>query len=696
MTQASTEARTIVDAGLARTSWLSVLKVACTSDSLSLRIAARSLAQLGAEVDTFTASDTKLSMTELAGYDIVLVDRTQSATDLPGLSAGPVAEYIPFVAKHNSAVWVTASAFGLGDVRADAFVSEVTLLAAGGILGHSSGGDGWPPTIPAGSIGLKLVGNVIAVAALHGVHAHRTNGAPIHVDVSAQGAVISTGLTLEMGHALANCPDEGGSARYGAPTGFFSCTDGSVYVLVLEQHQWAGFRNVLAPELDSVLTLEDARQHADEVNAAMAAWASTRSSSECEKILQTAGVPCTTVNTVDGVIDRAHAVGRPLDLTGPDAAMLPALLKEFPGKVSDARTTGPIALRELKVLDAGHVLAVPLATAWLGAMGAQVTKLEDPERLDVYRRRGPFSSGVPGLNRSGYFNHINFCKTPLDIRVDATGSSLDVTPFDVVINNLSPHRAKRVGVDGESVSTGTSPKLQLSSSGFGLTGDLAGYRAYGTNIHAFSGLVASSQNARGEMASVGTPWADPLTSVAITVWVLAWSLAPQRESSVSIDLSMVELLAAQLVELIGVDPEDTYKSATVGGDFFIRLPETGRMLAVTLDDAKDVAKFETLTGSSLPKLERRGQLVTTTLQNLTELDDDTIQDLLLRDGLKVSIVYTAHDLAREKDLHDDELFQPVESKDLGRYFVTGLPWRFFGSVKSPLWAAPERMVNEAV
>ncbi len=694
MTQASTHIGAAIDTGRARTKWLSGLRVVCASDSVPLGIAGRTLAQLGAEVTELAPNAIDRPMAELTGYDVVLVDRIEEARDLPGLPAGTVNDYLGFVADRNVAVWVTASAFGLTDSRAEAFASEVTLLAAGGILGHSRSGDDWPPTIPAASIGLKLVGLVIAVAALHGVHVHRQDGGPVHVDVSAQGAVIATGLTLEMGHALAECPDEGGSARYGAPTGFFSCIDGSVYVIVLEEHQWTGLRESLAPALDSVHTLEEARQRTDEVNAAMAAWASTRTTSFCEHTLQSSGVPCTTVNTVEAFIERAHAVGRPFDLTGPEAATLPALLKEFPGKQSADRPDGPILLRDLRVLDAGHVLAVPLATAWLGAMGARVTKLEDPARLDVYRRRGPFASGIPGLNRSAYFNHINFCKAALDVRVDVSGSSLDVEPFDVVLNNLSPHRAMRVGADAASVSAARSPKVQLSSSGFGLIGDLAGYRAYGTNIHAFAGLVAASRNARGEMASVGTPWADPLTSVAIAAWVLAWSLAPERRSSVTVDLSMTEVLAAQLVEEVGRDPEDTYRPASVGGDFFLMLPRSSRMLAVTLTGADDVAKFEALTGSRLPSMQRRGQLLDLSIVPLTGMDDDELQKHLLAAGLRVSIVYTAHDLAGEHDLCADELFQVVQSKALGRYLVTGLPWRFAGRAKEPLWAAPERPENE--
>jgi len=622
---------------------------------------------------------------------IVLIDRIEGAVDLPGLPSASTERYMEFVAAHNSrGVWVTVSAYGISNARRDAVASEVTLLAAGGILGHSRVGDELPPIIPASPIGLKLVGQVTAMAALHGVHARLETGGPIHVDVSAQAAIVATGLTLEMGHSLAHCPDEGGSARYGAPTGFFQCADGAVYVVVLEQHQWEGFKTSLAPRLDAVLTLEDARTNADEVNQALAEWTSTRTAADCERTLQAAGVPCTSVNTVERMIQRSHESGRPFGLEFDAAPMLPADITEIPGKNPAPRAKGAIPVRDLRVLDAGHVLAVPLSTAWLGAMGAQVTKMEDPDRLDVYRRRGPFSEGVPGLNRSGYFNHINFCKALMDIVVDADGSSLDVTDFDVVMHNVTARRAARVGFDTASVTAHITPKLALASSGFGLTGEWSSYRAYGHNIHAFAGLVAATRDARNEMADVGTPWADPLTSVALTTWVLAWSLAPERLSSYAIDISMSELMAAQLDDLLHADSEEIYRPADTGGDFFVRISGTARLLAVSLRSASDVTCFESTTGQSLPEFTRRGQLIEYGPAEDGTLTVELMDERLRASGIPTALVLTTHELAKDDFLRSTELFQAVESKALGRYDVTGLPWRFVGRPKAQLTAAPER------
>lgn len=674
----------------ARTSWLVGIRVVTSGDTPALRMAGGILAQFGAHVEHLDAAGRDLTNP----YDVVLVDRIEAAPAAAGLPLGDIAEYLDFVTHTNRTVWITASAYGLADERAEAFASEITILAAGGILGHSPGRDQDPPTIPAGSIGLKLIGNVIAMAALHGIHKFRATGEPVHIDLSAQGSLVATGLALEMGHALAGCPDAGGSARYGAPTGFFSCRDGSVYVLVLEQHQWVGFRSVLGSVLDSIPTLESARQRADEVNAAMTAWSSTRTTDECERILQGVGVPCTIVNTVERFIERSSGSGRPFDPTAPEAATLPAEFSVSPRRRHNDRDAKPIPLSELRVLDAGHVLAVPLAAAWLGAMGAQVVKLEDPERLDIYRRRGPFAAGVQGLNRSGYFNHLNFCKSSLDMRGDSSGSVLDAEPYDVVMTNLSPHRAKNIGVGSESIAATGTTTMHLASSGFGLTGERAGYRAYGTTIHAFSGLIAATRNARGEMAGVGTPWADPLASVTITTWVLAWTLAPKRTENVSVDISMAEVMATHLADLIGRPPEENYRPAAAGGDVFIRLAEPQRFIALTLRDERDVKVFESVSGGPLPALHHRGQAITLPEGPLSALGEEQLEARLRSAGLRACRTYTAHDLAADRRLHDAELFQTVRSSALGNYVTTGLPWRFVGCAKAPLTAAPERPRDE--
>jgi crotonobetainyl-CoA:carnitine CoA-transferase CaiB-like acyl-CoA transferase len=664
------------------------VRVLLTGTSIPARWAAAVLAQFGAQVRRLEEAAAERGETGVDPWesaDVVLVDRVEAVTDLPGLGAACASDYLELVAELNRGVWVSASAYGLTTSRADAIASDTTILAAGGILGHSRVATGLAPTIPAGSIGLKIVGDVMALAALHGLHQRLAGDRPVHLDVSAQAAIIATGLTLEMAHALLECPNDGGSARYGAPTGFFECLVGAVYVVVLEQHQWAGFQASLAPLLDDVATIEQARSRADEVNAALAKWASTRTVEECEKTLQAAGVACTAVNSVRELVTRARVSGRPFEMD--EAVPMPALISQAPVVAGSADRIR--SLDTVRILDAGHVLAAPLATSWLAAMGAEVVKLEDPDRLDVYRRRGPFAKGVEGLNRSAYFNAINYSKTGTDVRISADERAA-VGEFDAIVHNLSPNRAVQVGVDGRSVLGLGRPALVIESSGFGNSGDWAGYRAYGHNIHAFAGLVAATRNARGHMADVGTPWCDPLTSVAIATWVCAWALAPSKETATAVDLSMSELLSSQLIDLIDVEPEVTYRPRPDRRDLFVRIDGAEPLVAVSLVDGGQQARFEAAVGLALAPQTRGGEIVDIQGDGLTP---EGLESALLGRGLAVAIVRRAEDLARDPFLRSTGLFVAVESADLGSYDIVGLPWTIVGAAATTLRAAPERPVR---
>ena len=669
---------------VATITWLEGVTVSSHGTSAALRAVESTLQQFGA---TLRANDGEAPAPEAA--DIVLVDRVESVPDLPGLPASTAKSYLEHVAEKNRSVWVTISPFGIQGDRGDAIGSELSIEASGGFLAHARFDETLPPTVTPGFLGLRMVGIAAAVAALHGLHTVRRTGEPAHVDVSAQAVLIATGLALEMGHVLAECPGGGGSIRYGAPTGFFQCRDGHVYVCVLEQHQWEGFRKALAPRLDSIATLEEGRDRHDEVNDAMSDWVRDQNAADAESALQDAGVPATSVNSVSTFIERTFDSGRPSGFRPGVAPSLPAVVTDVADKAPDARASAAIDLHDLRVLDAGNVLAVPLGAAWLGAMGAQVTKMEDPQRLDVYRRRGPFAHGEPGLNRSGYFNHINYSKTGLDITVDERGSSLDLSDYDVVIQNVTKRRASQVGIDAASVTDLSTPKLSLTSSGFGRIGPWADFRAYGHNVHAFSGVTASTRNPLNNMADMGVPVADVLTSVALNAWVLAWALTPHRDASTAVDISMAELMAAQLIDLDGVDVGEAYNAPTVGGDIFIRLAGANDLVAVSLRDQTDIETLQNLLGATLPPITRRGQLVD--FQTTADLHSVADLDQRLRSaGLPSALVLTARELSVDTFLRTTGLFQAVTSPTLGDYEVVGLPWSFVERNREPVFAAPER------
>src|SRR6266446_1436586 len=147
----------------------------------------------------------------------------------------------------------------------------------------------------------------------------------------------------------------------------------------------------------------------------------------------------------------------------PDAILKRDRLKpERQTKPAEAGTTNkekdgmslPRALEGIRVVDFSWVRAGPWATRWLGALGAEIIKIEWPENE---RGRLP-SSTTPqdvevNLNTSGNFNDTNVNKRSLSLNV-RTPQGLDIVKrliaiSDVIIENFSSRVLRNWGLGYE-------------------------------------------------------------------------------------------------------------------------------------------------------------------------------------------------------------------------------------------------------
>ena len=232
-----------------------------------------------------------------------------------------------------------------------------------------------------------------------------------------------------------------------------------------------------------------------------------------------------------------------------------------------AAAPGEREVRTPVVLDLGHVLAAPLATSWLGAMGARVVKFEDPARADIYRRRGPFSSGNKSIEASAYFSAVNYSK--LSFPFSAAGPEevrqLEalIPRFDAVIENLSTARAGALSLNAEHFASSSPKAALISCSGFGRHSRYAEYRVYGANVHASGGLMYTSRLEDHTMFTIGTSWADPVASVWIAMIALAQIVAGTGNGLIA-DLSMTEAVAYQFVEFFSALSRDGAEKTSRG------------------------------------------------------------------------------------------------------------------------------------
>jgi crotonobetainyl-CoA:carnitine CoA-transferase CaiB-like acyl-CoA transferase len=163
----------------------------------------------------------------------------------------------------------------------------------------------------------------------------------------------------------------------------------------------------------------------------------------------------------------------------------------------------------LKVIDLTRVLAGPFCTMLLGDMGADVIKVEEPERGDDTRGWAPFIDGW-----SSYFLGVNRNKRSiaLDIKSAAGAEALGrlLRDADVLVENLRPGTLARLGFGYEQVSAINPRLIYASVSGYGHTGPRRDQAGYDPVLQAEAGLMDITGPADGPPSRVGVAVTDYL------------------------------------------------------------------------------------------------------------------------------------------------------------------------------------------
>lgn len=195
---------------------------------------------------------------------------------------------------------------------------------------------------------------------------------------------------------------------------------------------------------------------------------------------------------------------------------------------------GPASLAGLRVLDLSRVLAGPWASQILGDLGADVLKIEHPEKGDDTRAWGPPNlQPAPGDQSddapSAYYLSCNRNKRSLAIDIAKPEGAALIRRLarvsDIVLENFKVDGLSRYGLDYESLKRENPALIYCSITGFGQTGPYASRGGYDFLIQGMSGLMSVTGQPEGtpgsEPLKVGVPVSDLFTGLYATVSVLA-------------------------------------------------------------------------------------------------------------------------------------------------------------------------------
>jgi crotonobetainyl-CoA:carnitine CoA-transferase CaiB-like acyl-CoA transferase len=650
------------------------------------------------------------------GFDLVVLDRVIGPPAALG-SLASVAEYVAFVDDHNRAAWLTISAFGLSGPRAEDTATELTVAAASGMLSAVRDERNGQPLKLGGQQSLLNTGQAAALAACHALEL-ASDSAPVHLDLSAVEATLAMGPVLEVGGILLNTGSVGGAKRYGAPASFYPARDGLIRISAMEDHQWRGLVTAMGspPWSEEFATVEARIDAPDEVDAQVAAWTGTRTKRDAESELQANGVPATAVYSPAEILNSPQLMHRNAfeELSLPDGRA--ATVVGLPFTTVPAGSEAPPehrrrrCLRGLRVLEASRVLAVPLAGALLGSLGAEVTKLEDLPRLDMYRRRGPYIDGEAGPERSAYFALMNHSKASVAFDVDSDLDRLHslVASSDVIIENLGPKRANALGMAATVASVAHPDLLAVSSSGFGQDGPHAQYRAYAYNLQASGALGYLTRNQVGESAEIDIAWADLISAYALATLIAAWAVGPGGNAGTGVDFSMMDLVVAHFNEYLAAaslgrsdDTADRANELTPYAPHGVYPTADGWIAMSMASDAEYDRLAKLLTHRPLcdPAFDfaadrhARRDVLDRHLAAATGAHSSACLAAMLRSaGVVAEPVVGPSELTADPHLIDRGFFSTVSHPDWGPRQLVGIPWRRCGS--SPLSLGPPPRLGE--
>ncbi len=370
------------------------------------------------------------------------------------------------------------------------------------------------------------------------------------------------------------------------------------------------------------------------------------------------------------------------------------------------------ALEGIAVVELGQMVSAPYCARLFADYGADVVKVEPPERGDVARRWGPFPGDQPHPERSGLFHFLNTNKQGITLDV-STSAGCDlllrlIARADVLIENNPPTQMRDLGLHYAALEQ-VNPKLvMISITPYGQTGPCSEWKGYDLNAFHFSGASHRYCGRPGEPPlEHGTFSADFYGAVAAATWGLAATLGRERVGGGQhVDVSCAEAIAATFVGAynIGGYARDGVFDSRTGVGMSLSAPATilpckdGHVWMLAIEPGQWKGLVEVMGNPDWAQAEMfedmfvRGQNADVIYPLLEEW---TLQhskfDIMERCqavGCPVTAVFTVEEAAEHPHLRERGYIVELEHPELGRIQSLGPPFKLPESPGGPHEPAP--------
>jgi crotonobetainyl-CoA:carnitine CoA-transferase CaiB-like acyl-CoA transferase len=608
------------------------------------------------------------------------------------------------------------SPFGQRGPYAPVPASELSVLASSGLL-YLTGDPANSPLRVGEDLGWNLAGLHAAAGALLALLKALRSGCGEEVDVSAQASIAVT-LEAPYGRVMAAAPvTRMGSRHYAtSPCNIYRARDGWIGVCANQDVQIAGIVDAVSRGryIDPIPVVDDLRRKQsvslwfDEV---LANLIKERLVAELVDESRRRGLLMAKVNDVADLADDPHIIAR--NVIGPLGAGYPAAWRDVTNPIRVRGGAGrshtprsPISqdarpLEGLTVVDFTWAWAGPYCTKILGAAGAEIIKVENPNKPDVLRRYPPSVGSNAENECSSFFADQNWNKKSVLLDMKKPESLELVRSLlrdaDVVVENFRPPVMASWGLSFDEVHLLNPRMIYASISGYGATGPYRSRPAYGALMESEGGLASLIRYADGRPYRTGTSMPDPVLGALGAVAVAA-GLARSLETGqgMHIDLAMIEASLAMLGPAVlawsatgqarRLDgnlswegaPEGCYRCD--GPDEWVALSVTGlrewRALG-QLIDAPELLRDPRL-DTAEGRVSRRYELDERIERWSLKRKKGEAAAELQRAGVPAFAVLTLAELLEDPQLDEFGFLPTVNHREMGTVKLLGIPFRMSG------------------
>jgi succinate---hydroxymethylglutarate CoA-transferase len=364
---------------------------------------------------------------------------------------------------------------------------------------------------------------------------------------------------------------------------------------------------------------------------------------------------------------------------------------------------GPLA--GTRVVDLTRILAGPLCTMMLGDMGAEVIKVEPPDKGDDTRGWGPpFVAG-----EAAYFLGVNRNKRSLTLNMAVPAGQKIlaglVEKADVLIDNFRIGTLEKWGFTDAWFEQHAPRLIRCSITGYGSTGPKAALPGYDFILQAESGLMSICGEPDGGPTKYGVAIVDVCTGMLASNSILAALNARHRTGKgQKVELSLYETSLAMLINVASNYLTAGRNAGRFGNGHPSIVPYTtyqaaDAMIAIGIGNERQFGRVAEVLGhpewakdprftSNRARVENRDVIDGFINEALSHDDADTWLDKLKAVGVPSGRINSVADALDDPHTAARDMIETVEHSTIGALKMLGIPFKFSDTACSVRRAPP--------